>query len=79
MEVCKICGRPADHMHHVFGGPNRKHSEKYNLKCPLCLYCHNKVHQDYQQSLILKIEYQQIFEAQHGHDAYMRIFGKSYL
>lgn len=28
--------------HHIFGGANRKKSEKYGLKVYLCHYCHNE-------------------------------------
>jgi len=44
--VCYICDMylgletPAAEMHHIFGGPNRKLSEKYGLKVKLCYYHH---------------------------------------
>lgn len=28
--------------HHIFGGPNRKKSEKYKLKVKLCVQCHRE-------------------------------------
>ena len=42
---CYLCGAngAADplHWHHIFGGANRKHSEKYGLKVRLCgQQCH---------------------------------------
>ena len=40
---CFICGSYQwIEIHHVFGGANRKLSEKYGLKVPLCHYCHNE-------------------------------------
>lgn len=39
---CIICGRPADAIHHcIEGTANRKKSEKFDLKMPLCNECHN--------------------------------------
>ena len=46
-EHCFVCGRNAHaeyfglDEHHVFFGPNRKHSEKYGLKVYLC---HERCH-----------------------------------
>lgn len=38
---CYLCGRYGPtHEHHIFGGPDRNMSEKYGLKVPLCLDCH---------------------------------------
>ena len=45
MRKCWLCGRngsvdPLDR-HHIFGGPNRKKSEKYGLVVDLCHHdCH---------------------------------------
>ena len=38
---CFLCTRMQDlEQHHIFGGPNRKWSEKYGLKVWLCQRCH---------------------------------------
>lgn len=38
---CFLCTRMQDlEQHHIFGGPNRKWSEKYGLKVWLCPRCH---------------------------------------
>jgi hypothetical protein len=41
---CFICGSYQwIEVHHIFpGNPNRKYSEQYGLKVPLCHYCHNE-------------------------------------
>ena len=40
---CFICGRYCrTESHHIFGGGNRKKSEKLGLKVDLCHYCHNE-------------------------------------
>lgn len=80
---CELCGRRATEHHHVFGGANRKHSEKYKLVVCLCAECHRtgkySVHQDAVAAKDLKQTYQQMFELVHGHEKFMRIFGRNYL
>lgn len=40
---CFWCGRWDElERHHIFGGPNRKKSEKYNLVVDLCARCHRE-------------------------------------
>ena len=40
--ICVICGRPAQHIHHLIEGNGRRElSEKFSLTCPLCADCHN--------------------------------------
>lgn len=40
---CFICGRECrTERHHIFGGSNRKKSEKYGLVVDLCHDCHNE-------------------------------------
>lgn len=36
---------PAVHEHHIiYGNANRKLSEKFGLKCYVCMSCHNAIH-----------------------------------
>lgn len=84
MRRCHICGSSYwIECHHVFGGPNRKASERFGMKVDLCHWCHNEppngVHFNRENDLRLKREYQAMFEAEHGHDEFMRIFGRNYL
>lgn len=88
---CYLCGyregarHQAMHWHHVFGGPNRKLSEKYGLKVRLCGYaCHeygpNAVHRNHEIDTKLKEKGQEAFERVHGsREDFRRVFGKSWL
>ena len=83
---CELCGRTAVHRHHIYGGPNRKHSEKYKLVCYLCYDCHEKV-TDYVSTPdgkdtyneYLKRKYQKIFEERFPDESFLLIFGRNYL
>ncbi len=84
MKQCEICGRYANtERHHVFGGPNRKNSEKWGMVAELCPDCHRTgpyaVHVNAAVSLELKQKYQRIFEADHSRAEFMKIFGRNYL
>lgn len=40
---CYLCGKAANlECHHVFGGANRKASDRYGLTVRLCHKCHNE-------------------------------------
>ncbi len=90
-ESCYLCGRnpTADpcglEMHHIFGGANRKFSEKYGLKVKLCgERCHRNgpesTHKNGQVDLSLKAAGQKAFEAAYGtREDFMKIFGKNYI
>lgn len=57
--TCFLCGANGSmdhlHWHHIFGGPNRRWSEKYGLKVRLC---GQKAFEEYHGS---REEFQQIF------------------
>lgn len=72
------------HCHHIFGGANRKLSEKYGLKVWLRADWHNMsnygVHFNKNLDLELKRVGQLAFESRFGtREDFRRIFGKSYL
>ncbi len=82
--TCELCGRGGDlARHHVYFGPYRKHSERYDMVAWLCPSCHQygarAVHRCRETDLILKKRYQQLFEETHGRAEFMRIFGRNYL
>ncbi len=84
MSECFICGTTEGlECHHVFFGNGlRQLSEKHNLKVMLCNKHHrgnHGVHFNHPLDLRLRKIYQQKFENEHGHDAFMAIFGRSYL
>ncbi len=86
---CYLCGANGTmdylHWHHVFGGPNRKNSEKYGLKVRICGFkCHENgpkaVHKCKETADNLKAAAQRAFEEKHGtREDFMRIFGRNYL
>ena len=71
------------HKHHIFGGPNRKWSDKYGLWVWLCPKHHNMsdagVHFNKPLDLQVKQIAQREFEDTYGHEEFMKIFGRSYL
>lgn len=86
---CYLCGANGSvdylHWHHVFGGPNRKWSEKYGLKVRICgQRCHESgeyaAHKNKTVANLLKREAQLAFERTHGgREKFMSVFGKNYL
>lgn len=91
-EHCFLCGRSrgADYYgldcHHVYGGANRKLSEKYGLKVYLChTSCHifgkDSVHQNAKKNRLVQMIVQQRAMHHYGwsEQDFIRIFGKSYL
>lgn len=87
-EACFLCGRngyadPLD-WHHIFGGANRKLSEKYGLKVRLCHgRCHENgkaaVHKNKAVNDELKAKGQAAFEEAHPDLDFLSIFGKNYI
>lgn len=83
-EQCFLCGcyGPLE-WHHVFGGANRKNSEKYGLVVPLCHRCHNEppdgVHFNRRKMDELRARGQRAFESISSHDEFMKIFGENYI
>lgn len=87
---CWLCGRngngdPLDH-HHIFGGPNRKLSEKYGLVVDLCHFqCHifgvDAVHNnpDTMQELHEYGQRKAMHDNGWSKEDFIRIFGKNYL
>ena len=87
---CFLCGRngvydPLDR-HHIFGGPNRKKSEKYGLVVYLCHSdCHifgpNAVHRNAEVMRMLRRYGQRKAMKENGWTIkdFIREFGKNYL
>lgn len=71
------------HKHHVFGGINRKNSEKHGLWVWLRPDLHNMsdagVHFDRAKDIELKQIAQAAFEAKYSREEFMRIFGRNWL
>lgn len=84
-KVCYITGR-GDNIeeHHVFGGQNRKLSEKYGLKIYLTREMHrgkDGIHQNRELADNIKAEVQEKAMEHYGwsEDDFRFLFGKSYL
>lgn len=83
---CYICGTTVWlEEHHIFGGANRKISEKYGLKIWLCHRHHNEVpdgiHFDKWLRNRVKQDTQRLFMKHYSKtkEEFREIFGKSYL
>lgn len=84
---CWLCGKWGMlEEHHIFGGSNRKKSEKYGLKVGLCGdTCHrngrNSAHQSADTALRLHQYGQMKFMSEQGAtvDDFRAVFGKNYL
>ena len=75
---------PVVHEHHIFGGnPGREISEATGLKVYLCLEHHingpEAVHNNQELMRILQKDGQRAYEREHGHDDFLRKFGRNYL
>lgn len=83
-EQCFLCGKygPLE-WHHVFGGANRKNSDRFGLVVPLCHACHNEppdgVHFNREKMDDLRARGQRTFETIWSHDKFIEIFGENYL
>lgn len=85
-KYCWFCGTGNNlHLHHIFGGANRKASDKHGFTVYLCGYHHNLggngkcVHQCREMDLLLKQECQREFEKTHSREEFMEIIHKNYL
>lgn len=85
--TCWLCGR-ADRLdrHHIFGGANRKKSERYGLVVYLChhdchIFGHNAVHNNRHTMLLLHQYGQEKAMRENGWSTedFIREFGKNYL
>ncbi len=84
MEHCMFTGAAPVERHHVYGGSNRKNSEKYGFIAPLRPDLHpNGVFAGQGAKVVdmeLKQRCQRYFEEHHGtRKDFISIFGKSYL
>lgn len=83
-ECCFLCGSEGYlERHHIFGGPNRKLSEKYGLTVHLCWMCHQDsregVHYNREKRRDLQKTGQQAFETRYPSLSFRKIFGINYI
>lgn len=81
---CYVCGVGGYlERHHIFGGRNRKLSEKYGLTVHLCWGHHQDskigVHYDPELMQQLHEKGQREFEKLYSREAFMKTFGKNYI
>lgn len=82
---CYICGTTVglEKHHCMFGSGHRKLADKYGLTVWLCAFHHRDtkegVHGNRELDLRLKRVAQITFEAKHGHELWMKCFGRDYL
>lgn len=88
--VCFLCGRSESaynrmEVHHLFGGANRKKSDRLGLVVPLCHGCHNEppygVHFNKETMQMLHEYGQRKAMEENGWttEDFIREFGKNYL
>jgi hypothetical protein len=80
--ICEVCGKPYAETHEMFFGAHRQLSIKHGLQVLLCAEHHRGPagpHQNTARNLELKQQGQKWFERLHGHDEFMRIFGRNFL
>ena len=78
---CFITGATAClDLHHVYAGPNRKHSDVWGCWVWLRHDIHMQLHdKDKEMDRMIKRICQEKFEELYSHEKFMDIFGKSYL
>lgn len=82
---CFICATTKNiHCHHVYGGANRKNSDKNGFTVYLCAWHHNigggeSIHENSKMSLWLKQACQKKYEETHSREEFIRIIGRNYL
>lgn len=82
---CYLCGSYQWlECHHIYGGANRRVSEKHGFKVYLCHYCHNEppngVHYNREKSQELKTECQAKYESMgHTREEFVCLIGRNYL
>ena len=82
---CYLCGTTTglENHHCIHGSGWRKLADSYGLTVWLCSYHHRDskqgVHGNRELDLKLKRKAQEVFEEKHGHEKFMKIFGRNYL
>jgi len=80
---CYFCHTTKDlHLHHIYGGGNRKISERHGFVVYLCFKHHTGdegVHRFPEALKALKQICQRTYEEKHSREKFIRLIGKSYL
>jgi len=79
-QPCRVCGKTAIELHHIFyGKANKKLSDKYNLVIWVCRDCHSRMHSDKAFRQIYQDMAKKKFQREHPELSFIRIFGKNYI
>lgn len=80
-ERCYLCGAYGRmEVHHcIHGTARRKIADQYGLTVHLCGYCHRQLHDKGTYDKFLMAEAQKAFEAEYGHEAWLRKVGKNFV
>ena len=79
LEHCIICKMPAQDIHEIYGGKNRKVSMINNFCVPLCRNCHIRITNSEKDSIILKKLCQKKFEENNSREKFLSIIYRNYL
>lgn len=69
-ESCVICGRQAEHLHHLMPGRSQR-SLFDEIKMPVCAFCHDKIHANIQALTLSRMLGQAIWEIKYMEEAYI--------
>ena len=83
-KMCFLCGSETWlEEHHIFGGANRKISEREGFKVYLCHRCHNEppkgVHFNEKNNNKLKRICQREYEKTHTRESFIALIGRNFL
>lgn len=76
---CIVCGRIADHCHHVFEGPDKAWSENFDLMIPMCETCHRLLHDNQRMNEYYKRLCQAAWQKKYPELKWQEYFRKNYL
>lgn len=86
MEICNICGRPAEAKHHlIFGRGLRDLADEDELFIHICNSCHNmgsilsRIHDNPMAEKLSKMLGQAIYEQKYSREQFVKRYGRSYL
>lgn len=78
--ICQRCHKYGPtQIHHIFGGPKRRTSDKHDFVLELCHECHEHLHRHPGASLVHKQQCQREWEAAFSRAGWMNMMHKNYL
>lgn len=68
-ELCIICNRQADHLHHLMPGKGARQMFD-EIKIPVCSFCHDKIHANNQALTLSRMLGQALWEIKYMEEMY---------